>query len=197
MLHLLTDEQRKKVVVEYRKRVVITFLFGVLCVCIIGSVFILPTFFISYGKYAVVLEKSKALDYELAVKEESGSSENIKNVTLSIEALKIFEDSKNPSAILNGIVSAKPNGIKIRNFIFTPGEDAAMTVDLSGTADVRKSLVQFKQGLNDNSAFDDVIIPLSDFAKEKNINFSLKIIVSTSTIDTVINSSSTKNEKQN
>lgn len=191
MLHLLTEEHRKKVVTEYRKRVTITLLLGLLCVCVISSVFILPTYFLSHGKYASVVIQDEALDSELAIKEENGSSESIKNVTLSIEALKIFEQVKNPSVILDNVVRSKPAGVQLRNFIFTPGEGAAMTVDIAGNADTRKSLVQFNQRLKNNSVFDDVVIPLSDFAKEKNINFSLKLIVSTSTVAVMIGSDAT------
>lgn len=188
MLHLLTEEHRKKVVTEYRKRVVIVSLLGLVCVCVISAIFILPTYFLSYGKYVTVQTEMKELDSELAIKEESGSMESIKNVTLSIEALKIFEKTRNPSVILDNIVREKPSGVQIKNFVFTPGEAAAMTVDLAGRSDTRKSLVQFDQKLKDNSIFDDVIIPLGNFAKEKNIDFSMKLIVSTSTalVNTIV-----------
>jgi hypothetical protein len=182
MLHLLTEEHRKKVVTEYRKRIIIVSLLGLLCVCATGAIFVLPTYFLSHGKYATVEAEMKILDSELAIKEDSGSSERIKNATLSIEALKIFEKNKNPSVVLDNIVRGKPAGVQIKNFIFTPGEASAMTVDLAGRADTRKSLVQFDQKLKSNPVFDEVVIPLGNFAKEKNIDFSIKLIVSTSTI---------------
>lgn len=181
MLHLLTDEHREKIVTEYRKRVAIVSLLGVFLVCVICAIFVLPTFFISHGKYSTVLVEQKVLDSELATKEEEGSSESIKNIVLSIEALRIFDKTKTPSSILNGVVSARPAGVQVRSLVFTPGEDLAMTIDLAGRADTRKSLVQFDQKLKANPLFEEVIIPLGNFAKEKNIDFSIKIIVSTST----------------
>lgn len=185
MLHLLTEEHRKKVVTEYRKRVVIVLLLGLLCVSAISAVFILPTFFLSYGKYSLVLAQQKALDSEIAIKEERGSSESIKNVTLSIEALKMFESgagSKDTSLVLESIVKAKPAGVQIMNFVFTPGDGSALTVDIAGRADTRKSLVQLDQNLKSNPLFDSVAIPLSNFAKDKDIMFSAKMLVSTSTL---------------
>lgn len=182
MLHLLTEEHRKKVVTEYKKRIVIVLLLGLSVVSVLGALFFSPTFFLSHGKYSTVLTEKKALDSELAIKEEEGSSESIKNVILSIEALRMFEKVTNPSVILDNIVRGKPNGVQIRGLVFTPGEATAMTVDLVGRADTRKSLVQFDQKLKANPVFDQVIIPLGNFAKEKNIDFSIKIIVSTSTV---------------
>jgi hypothetical protein len=182
MLHLLTEEHRKKVVVEYKKRVVIVLLLGLLCVSAISAVFILPTFFLSYGKYSIVLSQQKTLDSEIAIKEESGSSESIKNVTLSIEALKTFEGSKDASVVLENIVEARPDGVQIKNFVFTPGSGSELTVDIAGRADTRKSLVKLNQNLKSNALFDDVSIPLSSFAKDRDITFSAKIIVSTSTM---------------
>jgi hypothetical protein len=181
MLHLLPEEHRQKVVNEYRKRVILVFLLGLFSVSIISAVFILPTFFVSYGRYSVVSMKNQMLDSELATQAGAGSSESIKEVTQSIEALRMFDNTKSVSVILDNIVRQKASGVQIKNLIFTPGENFSMTIDLAGRADTRKSLVAFDENLKANSLFDEVIVPLGSFAKDKNIDFSMKLVVSTST----------------
>lgn len=181
MLHLLTEEHRQKVVSEYRKRVVLVFLLGLFFVALISSVFIFPTFFLSYGRYADVVMKDKNLDAELSAQRGIVSSEIIKDITASIEALKMFDGSKDVGVILDTIVRQKSNGVQIKNIIFTPGDNFSMIIDLAGRADTRKSLVSFDENLKASALFDEVMVPLGSFAKDKNIDFSMKLVVSTST----------------
>lgn len=181
MLHLLTEEHRQKVVREYRKRVLVVLFLGLLSASVVSLVFILPTFFLSYGRYSDFQSKTKALDAELVTNEDPGSSENIKSVTTSIDALRTFNSKKEIYPLISGLIEGVASGIQIKNIIFTPNEVEGMVIDLSGKADTRKNLVAFDQKLKSNALFSEIIIPLGSFAKEKNIDFSMKVIVSTTT----------------
>lgn len=181
MLHLLTEEHRQKVIREYRKRVLVVFFLGLFCVSLVSLVFILPTFILSYGRYSDFQLKTKTLDAELVKNEDQGSSENIKSVTTSMDALRMFDSKKEMYPLISGLIQAVASGIQVKNIIFTPNETEGVIIDLAGKADTRKSLVAFDQKLKSNSLFSEIIIPLGSFAKEKNIDFSMKIIVSTTT----------------
>lgn len=191
MLHLLTEEHRQKVVREYRKRVLVVFFLGLLSVSLVSFVFILPTFFMSYGRYSDFQLKTKTLDVELVKNEGQSSSENIKSVATSIDALRSFDSKKEIYPLVSGLIQGVVPGVQIKNIIFTPNDAESMIIDLAGKADTRRSLVAFDQKLKSSDLFSEIIIPLGSFAKEKNIDFSMKIIVSTSTpqveskIDTV------------
>lgn len=186
MLHLLTEEHRQKVVREYKKRVLGILLLGVFFVFVVSPVFILPTFFLSYGRYADVKSKAQTLDAELSSKEDPSSSESIKSITSSIEALRMFDDKKSIYSILEKLIKEKPVGIQIKNIIFTPTRLAdnieTMTIDIAGRSETRKNLVSFDQNLKSNPVFSEVVVPLASFAKEKNIEFSMKLTVSSSTL---------------
>lgn len=188
MLHLLTEEHRQKVVREYRKRVLVVFFLGLFFVSIVSLIFIMPTFFLSYSRYSDLKVKTQALDSELSLKEDPSSSENIKNITTSIEVLRMFDKKKSIYSILDGLIKGKPVGVQIKNIIFSPNGTETMTIDIAGRADTRKSLVSFDQNVKSNPLFSEVLIPLGSFAKEKNIDFSMKLIVSSSTVNTEIES---------
>lgn len=181
MLHLLTEEHRQKVVREYRKRVLVVFFLGLLSVAFVSLVFIFPTFFMSYGRYSDFQLKTKTLDSELVKNEGQGSSENIKSVAISIDALRLFDSKREIYPLVSGLIQGVVPGIQIKNIIFTPNDTEGMIIDLAGKADTRKSLVAFDQKLKSSDLFSEIIIPLGSFAKEKNIDFSMKIIVSTIT----------------
>lgn len=193
MLHLLTEEHRQKVVSEYKKRVLGVLFIGIFFVFVVSSVFILPTFFLSYGRYSDVKSKAQFLDAELSLKEDPSSSESIKSITSSIEALRMFDNKKSVYSILEGLIKEKPAGIQIKNIIFTPSMSQdnieTMTVDIAGRSETRRSLVLFDQNLKSSPVFSNVVVPLASFAKEKNIDFSMKLTVSSSTITSENNSS--------
>ena len=135
----------------------------------------------SYGRYSDFQLKTKALDDELVKSEGQSSSENVKEVAISIDALRSFDGKKEIYPLVSGLIQRVVSGVQIKNIIFTPNEAEGMIIDLAGKSDTRKSLVAFDQKLKSNPLFSEIIIPLGSFAKEKNIDFSMKIIVSTST----------------
>ncbi|MBP6974376.1 MAG: hypothetical protein KBB54_00335 [Candidatus Pacebacteria bacterium] len=177
MLHLLTEEHRQKVVREYRKRVLVLFCLGLFFVSIAGAVCILPTFFTSYGRYSDFQNKKQALELELSTKEDVSSSESVRSIALSIQTLKMFDEKKIVSPLIEDIINGKPEGVRLKNMIFTSGEGSAMTIDIAGRASTRKSLVTLNQQLKAVTSFESVSIPLGSFAKEKDIDFSIKIVV--------------------
>lgn len=181
MLHLLTEEHRQKVIKEYRKRVLIVFFLGLLLVSAVSAVFILPTFFLSYGRYSDYKQKEKSLGAELAKIESASASEGVKDANLSIEALRMFAEDKAVSVLAEKVIGQRPQGVQLKTMIFTPGESNTVVIDIAGRADTRRSLVSFEQQLKANAVFDDVVVPIGSFAKEKNIDFSMKLFVSTST----------------
>lgn len=181
MLHLLTEEHRQKVIKEYRKRVLVVFFLGLFFVSVVGAIFIMPTFFLSYSRYSDFKNKEASLDSELKRIENAGSSDSVKETALTMEALKMFSNKKDIAILIENLTKEKSQGVQIKNLIFTPGETNTVVIDIAGRADTRRSLVTFEQNLKGNDLFDDVIVPIGSFAKEKNIDFSMKLFVSTST----------------
>ncbi len=178
MLHLLTEEHRQKVVHEYKMRIAIVCVFGLLFVTLIGAVFILPTFFLAHEKYSELLVKKQILDVQLASNEETKSSEVIKNTTSALDVLKMFSQTQSFGDSLASVVGKVPQGIQIQNSIITSSDKDTLVIDIAGKADTRKNLVTFEQQLKSIPNMQEVIIPLASFAKEKNIDFSIKIILS-------------------
>lgn len=178
MLHLLTEEHKKKVLNEYRKRVVV-----VLCVCVLGAIFVsaifvIPAYFISYGRYSEVTNIKKTLEKEISLNESESTAQSIKDISDSIQALGMFDGKGSVLFLIKRVVSEKPNGIRINHISYLPGEAGTTAIDLAGVADTRQNLVNFSERLKKDKAFTSINVPLSNFAKDKNIDFSMKILVS-------------------
>lgn len=188
MLHLLTEEHRQKIVKEYRKRILIVSLMGLAAIIFISAVLLLPTFIISYGKYSEIRSRLAIVESELGAKNTDTSVADLRDISDSISALNLFANQKPILPIIEGIVVAKPDGIALRGLVFTPSQAvsaeipvAPLVIDLSGVAKTRKDLVAFQEKMKLDTFFSSVTVPLSNFAKDKDITFSMKLIVSTTT----------------
>ena len=182
MLHLLTEEHRTKVAGEYKKRVTIIFLLGIFVIVLIVSAFLLPIYITSYGRYSEVLMQQDALNSQ-TTKADDSSSQSVKDMIGSLQALHIFDSQKSVSGIIEHVVNARPTGVQIKGMVFSPSSDSSVTVDIAGRASARNSLVSFNENLKQDQVFSQVQIPLSSFAKEKDIDFSVKLLISsTSTV---------------
>ena len=181
MLHLLTEEHREKVAREYKKRVTIVFLLGVFIIVLITSAFLIPIYITSHGRYSEISLRKDTLDRQ-AVKAGDDSSQSVKDMIASLQALHTFDSQKSLSGIVLNIVKARPSGIQIKGMVFSPADDSSVTVDIAGLALTRNSLVSFNENLKQNQVFSQVLVPLSSFAKEKNIDFSMKLLVGSSSV---------------
>ncbi len=177
MLHLLTEDYKEKVVKEYQKRAWTVFGIGVLSVVFVSTIFIIPVYVMSFGRYLDAQNTKQHLDKEIALREDATTAQNIKDISSSLKALVLFKDKDLPSTYIEKLIAIKPRGIKINNIIFTPSDDSATALDISGVADARSNLVVFSQSLKSDKVFSTVDIPLSNFAKERNIEFSIKILI--------------------
>lgn len=183
MLHLLTEEHRKKVVREYKKRVTIVFLFGIFFIVLTGMVFTLPTFLISYSNYSTRATEKEVLQKELASVNDEASAQSVKESAVLIDTLHTFSSDISHLYIIEQIIKSRPSTVSVTNFIFTPGDNGSMTVDIAGVSNSRRELVAFSDSLKSNSFFESINIPLSNFAKDKNVRFSVKLTINRKTDD--------------
>jgi Tfp pilus assembly protein PilN len=78
------------------------------------------------------------------------------------------------SKILPQLLNDKPKGVSITSISFTrASKDDALYIN--GTASSRDALRQFSANLKSNSEFSDVDVPVSNFAKSKENDFSITL----------------------
>ena len=144
-------------------------------------VFTLPTFLMSYTNYSTRVQEKESLQKELSSLNDESSAQNAKETSLLIDTIQTFNQDKSYIYVIDQILQSKPVGVSVKNFIFTPDTENKLVVDIAGVANTRKDLVSFSDSLKANSFFDSAIIPLSNFAKDKNITFTVKMTISTTT----------------
>jgi hypothetical protein len=96
----------------------------------------------------------------------------------TVAALQKFSKIAPPSKLIEAVVAARPEGVKYTHITYTPSQNDPGAIDLSGKADTRADMVALSDNLKRDPHFSSVNIPISIFAKEKNIVFSVKLVAS-------------------
>lgn len=176
MLNLLPKDQKNKIAREYRVR----FWVVALALALAGEVISLVLLFPSY---LTVQTQIKILDSESA---------SIKAQNLSAETSKLSEDVRQANNYLNifaatsspvGVVSAFQNIVDVRDktvrigSFFYKAVNGRQQVVISGNANSRQSLLDFAKKLKNQPGVVSADLPVSDFAKAQNIDFSINILM--------------------
>lgn len=174
MTNLIPPSARKKIIIEYWVRVVSVWLFVVAAVCLLMIIMLLPVY---------VLVNSQVNAYALSAEE---ATKKVAQYDLSAGALvkanmlsqKIFDlrQVKHFSPVVSTLESLQGQGIDIEGYEFGRKENSLTPVEVTGRATTRQSLAQFRDVLLKQKNVSDVVLPISNLAKDKDIQFSISIV---------------------
>jgi hypothetical protein len=80
--------------------------------------------------------------------------------------------------VINAILLKKRPDIKITQITYDNNATSGKKINITGTAPSREVLLLFRQALEDSPNFKNIDLPISNFVKGSNINFSLSLIPS-------------------
>lgn len=152
---------------------------------LVGTATLLPSFILAQDRLALISTLNSTNKNE-----DENSVKDILRVPKEIELkLKFIQsNSKSVSLIqtLNSVFSNMPKAIKIDSLSFNrQGENTKekITIIISGIAGDRNSLVEFESVLKNNNLFKNVEVPVSSLAKDKDLPFSINLIILNEKLD--------------
>ncbi len=80
--------------------------------------------------------------------------------------------------VLSRLIADKPSGITISGISYQRKDVTTVAVNLQGKGVSREAIQQFEQNLKQEKSFAGVDVPVSDFAKASDIDFSLSFTAS-------------------
>lgn len=183
MINLIPQEEKKKMLKAFYYRLLVLALVIGGVSCLIASVVVLPSYFVSSAKINLIEEKlamQKKQPVSLPDQETLKIIEDLnKKLALFEKKDTSFEVSKK---IINAIILKKVPSIKITNISYenesSKNSQQTKKVNIQGTAPSRSTLLLFRQALEDDITFKSVNLPISNFIKGSNIQFFLTLIPS-------------------
>ena len=106
------------------------------------------------------------------------TTEAIKSLNLKMQVMNSVLDYRKFNPIVDTILAQKFSGIIIDQVAYRMVATSTAVVTVGGIADSRENLVLLSKKLQASSKFKSVDIPISNYAKEKDIEFSINLVVS-------------------
>jgi len=177
MFNLLPENIKSKIIKEYKLRLVVVSLIFVLFIQLSFLVFLVPTWVSSFYKEKEAIESSNQMNVFLSTLNISSTTSFVKSVNSKLSIINNSLEYSKAIPVIDEVLSKKTSSITLRGFNYLTTGTSTATLNLVGVGGTRDSLVSFVKSLEEVSFFSGVDLPISNLAKDKNIEFSININV--------------------
>ncbi len=174
MFNLLPQDYQKDIYKEYLRR---RRIFILIILCFVGfsaGISFIPSYIISLQKEGE-LEQVLVAEIDSSKEDVVGFNKKLSDLKANISIVISEEESISVSEIFSSLLSKVSGDISITNLLYKKESENPSSVAIVGVAKTRDSLLSFAKSLENTKLFSKVDIPVSSFAKDKNIEFSLQL----------------------
>ncbi len=177
MTNLLPQTEQVVIKKEYKyRRAVVAALVLVVAIAVSAG-FLFPSLILSNIKLKIVsgAAESARISNEKQIKE-NASSFLIEETKGKIALLKTQGPESSVVDIIESITKDKSSDIRIKEISYEKGHGLDGRIVISGLSKNRESLTGFLNQMREAGVFKSVDLPVSNFAKDKDISFSMQIL---------------------
>jgi len=173
MSNLLPLPAKQRIVHEYWIRVISVWLFLVTFALVIVAALMAPTYFLISSQLQVI--GNEYADAESTEASFAETNATIEEANALAQMLNVTEQDPSFSDLIAELEQVTATGVTLTNITLTKSGAELPNISIVGVADTRASLANLKDAILSSKYFSDAKIPLSNFAKEKDIDFSITI----------------------
>lgn len=178
MINLIPNQEKKKKVKDFYFRFFIIFIATLAVSTFVAVISILPVYFltsIEKNFASAKLEEQKNTPETPADQNLAAKVADLNNKLAIVERAR--ENAYPVSRkIIFEITERKMPDIKITKILYEKDPQGSQKVLVQGVAASRERLLLFRQALEDDAYFKNVDLPISNFVKGSNIQFSLRLV---------------------
>jgi len=175
MFNLVPDIVKDNLLKDYKHRRIVVWLFGLLVYVVMLLIFLLPTYAYIFFEEKNTLADTMRIKNSLQLKEADQVVGTIKETNEQLRALAISGNLVDPLLTLEKVGEAKNSFIHVNEIEYREDTASTSVIVLKGIADKRDALRGFVTKLESTEGFFDVVLPVSNFADDKDIEFSISI----------------------
>jgi len=177
MINLIPAEEKKRMTRAFYMRLITLFFLTASFIVFLACGAILPAYFMSSVKESIINTKLKTAQSEPLPQIGEQSLSIIKDLNTKLALVDNAEQTKFlPSEkVINAILLKKNPEIKITQILYESDQNQLKKITILGIAPSREVLLLFRQSLEDDGSFKNVVLPISNFVKTSNIQFNLNL----------------------
>lgn len=182
MFNLLPEKEKKAAKAEYGRRRLIIALAFFLAVFAVGAITLVPSYVVSFYRLREINQTAEALQKNIAIKNQSELNDLISSANKKTAAL-LQGSGPTATAAFAAIASHRSQHITIEGITLGQSaskekdKDKKMTLAVRGKATDRETLTRYAKELEGDPMFMQVDLPISNLARERDIDFSLIVTV--------------------
>lgn len=176
MFYLLPDSEKKSLKMEYFFRLGTVVLSMISILLIVADVFIVSSCFVLKDEQNFLEEQIVTMKKTF---DSTGNQQYLDSVLNSTKTNLIkllpLESLTYPTDVISSALSGKKQGVHIQGIVFTRNDDQTLKLQLIGVSSNRDTLISFVNNLKKNPLFIDTDLPVSNLAKNTNVDFNLTL----------------------
>ncbi len=177
MFNVLPENIKREIKSNYRMRLIVVCLLIIIVVQVSALVFMLPSWVSSYYRQKDVANRAEKMNQNLPAIDMTAIDSEIKSTNFKLKILTSTLEYPEIIPYINLILENKTNSIKLNSLTYTLPNQSSAKFNLNGVADSRDALLAFVKNIQNTGKFKAVDLPISNFAKDKNIRFSLDLTI--------------------
>lgn len=177
MFNLLPESLKQDIAKEYKLRRLAVILFFTLSIQISFLIFLFPSWVVSEYKERALNIRVSQIDEIKNLSNSTSTKPIIKSVNNELSIIDKSLDYPKILPYLNLILSKKNTPVKIQQFSYVSTDGSNARVVVRGVSATRESLVGFKSEIDNSKLFHSTDLPISNYAKDKNIDFDLTLTI--------------------
>ncbi len=175
MFNLLPESIKDVIRKEYRLRLFIIILSFIVAVQISFLVFLFPSWLISSYKENDFLVRSDEANRAIVSLDIASTTESIRLLNEKTVLLDSLLEYPKVIPLINTLISLKTSSIRFNSINYVSEGKNNASLSIEGISDRRDSLVSFSDSLRNDPIFKEVDLPISNLAKDRNIEFNITV----------------------
>jgi hypothetical protein len=176
LTNLLPSSKTKAFRHEYFLRIITVALVLLAILVIIHGILLIPSYLYTRDKVSAESAELNNLSKTLETTQAQQAQTQLTALKTESTYLSRLSSTTQASATIRTVLAVSRSGIALTGFVFTPPlNGAAGTVQISGTAATREQLSSYYQELETLPFVASANLPISDYAKESDIPFTITL----------------------
>ncbi len=175
MFNLLPDLLKEAIHREFKMRLAVFIVAGILSTLCVGIILLIPSYLLSRTIENEVTVTKGLIDKSLSSKENATLKITLAETREVLDLLSSKEESSTISTLLKQVIALKSDSISITRLSYTALSDKERQLTVAGIAENRDTLLAFKKKIGESKLFFRIDLPISNFTDETNILFTMTL----------------------
>jgi hypothetical protein len=178
MFNVLPEIFKKEIKTEYYLRQSIVACVFIIFLQISFLIFVFPSWLSSFYRQKEASAEIESQKSGIVSKNTDNILQTVNQTNQNLDTIDSAFDYSTVLPIVKNIISDKTSAISLSEFTYdNSAATTTIPMSVSGIAKTREDLVAFVKKLQDSAEFSDVVSPISDLAKDKDIVFTVNLNV--------------------